>query len=175
MTIGATVSLVVAVAENGVIGHDNALPWHLPADLRHFRELTMGHPVLMGRRTHEAIGRPLPGRANFVLSRDPGYRAQGCRVVTSLQAALELVDLASELMVIGGGALYRQALPLASRIYLTRVHANPPGDAYFPDLNPTEWVVDREQHRPADERNEFAVTFSWLSRRDHQSSKLSQS
>lgn len=168
------VSLVVAVAENGVIGHDQALPWHLPADLKHFRALTMGHSLLMGRRTHEAIGRPLPGRVNLVLSRDPAYRAAGCRVVNSLEAALALVNPQSELMVIGGGALFRQVLPTAQRIYLTRVHARPPGDVFFPELDPAEWVAEREQYRPADERNVWPVTFVWLSRRDH-SSKLSQS
>jgi dihydrofolate reductase len=158
-------SLVVAVADNGVIGRDNALPWHLPADLRQFRRITMGHPLLMGRRTHEAIGRPLDGRHNIVLSRDPCFRAPGCTVVESLEAAMEAARPAAELMVIGGETLYRQTLPLAERIYLTEVHARPEGGARFPALDEAQWLTQEREERPADQHNPYACTFRRLQRR----------
>jgi len=135
------VSIIVAAAANNVIGRHGALPWHLPEDLRRFRALTMGKPLVMGRLTHEAIGRPLPGRRNIVISRQPGYRAEGCEVVASPAAALDAAAGADEIMVIGGGRVYRQLLPLTDRIYLTRVHARPEGDAFFPALNDAEWRI----------------------------------
>jgi dihydrofolate reductase len=158
-------SLVVAVAENGVIGRDNTLPWHLPADLRHFRRVTLGHSILMGRRTHEAIGRPLPHRRNIVLSRDPAYRAPGCEVVESLQTAIDRVGAEDELMVIGGAVLFWQTLPMAERIYLTRVRASPEGDVRFPPIDAMEWeTLDVVEH-PVDALNAFACSFVWLRRR----------
>jgi dihydrofolate reductase len=158
-------SLVVAVAENGVIGRDNTLPWLLPADLRHFRRVTLGHSILMGRRTHEAIGRPLPHRRNIVLSRDPAYRAPGCEVVESLQTAIDRVGAEDELMVIGGAVLFWQTLPMAERIYLTRVRAWPEGDVRFPPIDAMEWeTLDVVEH-PADALNAFACSFVWLRRR----------
>lgn len=136
------IAIIVAVADNGVIGVDGALPWHLPGDLRRFRERTLGHHVVMGRHTYVSIGRPLPGRHNVVLSRDPALRLPGCTVVGSLGAALEVARAGgdTEAFVIGGAALYREALPIADRIYLTRVHASPPGDTHFPALDPTQWI-----------------------------------
>jgi len=158
------VCLVVAVAENGVIGLDGRLPWHLPADLKHFRRVTMGHPILMGRKTHESIGRPLPGRDNLILSRDPAYRAEGCRVVSSMDMALRATASDSALMVVGGEALYRLALPLAQRIYLTRVHGVFQGTVRFPVLQESDWnEIRRENHR-ADERNPYDYSFIWLER-----------
>jgi len=158
------VSIVAALAETGVIGVGNRLPWHLPADLRHFRELTMGKPVLMGRRTHESIGRPLPGRLNLVLTRDASYDAPGCRVVGGFDEALAGCADAPEVMVIGGAAVYARALPHATRLYLTRVQQPFAGDVYFPAYAEEEWSVrDRDPH-PADSRNPWPYVFVTLER-----------
>ncbi len=141
------IALVVAVADNGVIGHRGGLPWHLPGDLRRFRERTMGHHVVMGRLTSASIGRPLPGRTNLVVSRDRSVVVPGCTVVHSFDEAVSLAAAAGEreLFVIGGSQLYREALPRADRIYWTEVHASPEGDVYFPPLDPAQWTeVARE-------------------------------
>ena len=160
------VTLVVAVADNGVIGAQGGMPWHLPADLRHFKQVTMGKPILMGRRTWDSIGRPLPGRRNLVLTRDPGWQSEGAERVGSLDQALALAeaDAAEELMVIGGAEVYRLAMARAQRIYLTRIHAAPAGDTRFPALDPDTWqeVACREQ--PADDRNAHDLTFLVLER-----------
>jgi len=146
----AVVCIVAALASNGVIGRGNELPWHLPADLRHFRELTLGKPVVMGRRTFASIGRALPGRTNIVISRDPGFGAEGVRVASSLADALAQAgaladrDGAGEVMVIGGAEIYAAALPRAERLYLTRVHAAIEGDVFFP---PVDWAAWRETSR----------------------------
>lgn len=158
-------SLIVAMARNRAIGRAGGLPWRLPADLRHFRRLTLGKPVIMGRRTHESIGRPLPDRHNVVVTRKPGYRAVGCTVVDSLAAALSAAGAAGEVMVIGGAALYQEAIPQATRIYLTEVQAEPAGDVFFPALPAGQWhEIQREDH-PADAANEFAYSFVVLERR----------
>jgi dihydrofolate reductase len=143
--------LVAAVAENGVIGRDGSLPWWLPGDLKHFRKVTIGKPVLMGRRTFTSIGRPLPGRSNVVLSGDPGFRADGVLTAQSLDAAMALAEDeakrlgAGEIAVIGGRTLYAATLPLARRIYLTEVHAKPDGNVHFPPFDKSEWrEVSRE-------------------------------
>ncbi len=148
------VSVIVAAAENGVIGRGNALPWHLPEDLRYFRRVTMGKPLVMGRRTFESIGRPLPGRTNIVISRNPRFRAEGTRVVASLDDALQLArdialaDGVDELLVIGGAEIYAQAIPRADRLYLTLVHAAVEGDALLPPIDWREWrETGRERHR----------------------------
>lgn len=146
----APLTLIAALARNGVIGRDNQLPWHLPADLRFFKQTTMGKPLLMGRRTWEAIGRPLPGRRMIVLSRDPGCYAPGCVVAHSLEEALAIAGAVPEIMVIGGAMLYRQTLPLAGRLYLTRVDVDAPGDAWFPDWNERDWRLIWEETHPAD-------------------------
>ncbi len=141
------ISLVAAMARNRVIGREGRLPWNLPADLKNFRRLTLGRPVLMGRRTFESLGRPLPGRDNLVLSRDPGFQSAGVRVVRSLEEALELAQGSEELMVIGGANLYAQALERARRLYLTLIHEDFPGDALFPGLDPAAWKpVGHERH-----------------------------
>ncbi|MGH8495044.1 MAG: dihydrofolate reductase [Gammaproteobacteria bacterium] len=151
-------SIVVAMDENGLIGADNGLPWHLPADLKHFKALTMGHPILMGRRTHESIGRPLPGRQNLVLTRRAGYRADGCTVVNSLKQAYETAH-GQELMVIGGAKVYEAVLPAARRIYLTRVHHRFEGDTFFPQTDWEAWrEIDREPHA-ADGKNAWPYSF----------------
>jgi len=137
------ISLIVAMARNRVIGRDGALPWHLPEDLRHFRELTMGKPIVMGRLTHESIGRPLPGRDNIVVSRNREWSVPGCEVVGSLDAALERAALLAgadgEVMIIGGARIYAAALPRAERIYLTRVEDDIDGDTRFPELDTGVW------------------------------------
>ena len=149
----ARLAMIVAAAENDVIGRDNALPWRLPDDLRYFRRVTMGKPVIMGRRTFESIGRPLPGRCNIVVTGNPAFTAEGVRVVHGLDEALALgeavaaIDGAEELMLIGGAQLYALGLPRVQRIYLTRVHAAFAGDAWLP---PVDWTafheVAREDH-----------------------------
>ncbi len=157
-------SLIVAMAANHVIGHDNRLPWHLPADLKHFRATTLGKPVLMGRRTWESIGRPLPGRTNIVITRNADYAAAGCVVVHSLDEALSAAGDAGEVMVIGGAELYRQALPQADTIYLTLVHGGFEGQTRFPDWQPDDWrEIERIDHEP-DDKNPHAYSFITLER-----------
>jgi dihydrofolate reductase len=157
-------SLIVAAAENGVIGRGNQLPWHLPADLAHFKRTTLGHPVIMGRRTWESIGKPLPGRRNVVVSRTPGFAAPGCEVARDLASAYELVGDQAEAFVIGGTQLYEAALPGADRVYLTRVLANVDGDARFPGLRPDAWRETLLGEQAPDERNAYAMRFYLLER-----------
>jgi dihydrofolate reductase len=161
----AAVELVVAVAENDVIGRANQLPWHLSADLRRFKSLTLGKPVLMGRRTYESIGKALPGRTNLVLTRSSGFRALDCTVVGSLQQARGSVGAGAALMVIGGADVYRQTLPFAARIHLTLVHTLVPhGDTFFADWRGAEWRECFRERHAADDRNEFDYTFVTLDR-----------
>jgi dihydrofolate reductase len=161
------VSLIVAMAQNGVIGRANALPWErLPEDLKRFRAFTLGKPVLMGRKTFESIGRPLPGRANLVLTRDRAWSAPGVVVVHSVEEALVQAAESHELVVIGGAEIYRLVLPFARRIYLTHVHADVPGDTFFPDFDPTQWDDVECRMHPADEEHAYPVTFVTLERRN---------
>jgi dihydrofolate reductase len=161
------ISIVVAMDTNGVIGRDNGLPWHLPADLQHFKQTTMGKPILMGRKTYESIGRPLPGRTNIVITRDTGYRAEGCVVVNSIDAALDVAGEQDELMVIGGADFYRQVMPLTDTVYLTRIHETFSGDTCFPELNAADWQeVERSDH-VADDRNPHDYSFIRLDRIRH--------
>jgi dihydrofolate reductase len=154
---------VVAASDNDVIGRGNALPWHLPADLAHFKRLTLGKPILMGRLTFEAIGRPLPGRRNLVLSRS-GFAAPGVETVPSVAAACALVANEPELVIIGGAQLYAQALPQLHTIHLTRVHCVLDGDAHLPQLPVSEWREISREERAADERNAHAMSFITLER-----------
>jgi dihydrofolate reductase len=160
-----SISLIVARAQNGVIGRDNALPWRLPSDLRRFKTLTMGKPMLMGRRTFESIGRALPGRVSLVLTRDPTWRAPGAVAVHSLDEALAQAGSAPELVVIGGAELFKLVLPLAERIYLTDVHAAIPGDTHFPELAPAEWRELEHSAHAADADHAHAMSFRTLERR----------
>ena len=156
--------LVAALAENDIIGADRSLPWHLPADLAHFRRLTLDKTILMGRRTWESLPGLLPRRRHLVMTRDPAFRAPGAALVASLAEALATADGEAELMVVGGAALYALTLPLAECFHLTRVHAEVAGDTRFPPWDPAEWrEVGRGQH-PADARNAFAMTFIELHR-----------
>jgi dihydrofolate reductase len=153
------ITLIVAVADSGVIGRDNTLPWHLPEDLKRFKRLTMGKPILMGRKTFESIGKPLPGRQNIVVTRDTNYRREGVTVVHDAEAALRAAGPVPEIMVIGGAELFAALLPRAGRIHLTRVHGNIPGDVMWPALDEREWsVVERESHS-ADDRHTWPMTF----------------
>ena len=139
--------LIAALAANGVIGKDNALPWRLPADLKRFKALTMGHAIVMGRKTYESIGRPLPGRRNLVITRNRAYSAPGCDVVHALDAALAACDGATGIFIIGGAELYRESLPGAYSLELTEIHAEFEGDAFFPEFNRGEWrETAREIH-----------------------------
>ena len=138
------ISLIAAMAENRTIGRNNAMPWHIPADLKRFRELTLGHPVIMGRKTFESMGAPLPGRDNIIVTRQPDFHAEGCTVAHDLASALALASEADEVFICGGGEIYRQALPFADRIYLTIIHRDYAGDRLFPDI-PDDFVeVERQ-------------------------------
>jgi dihydrofolate reductase len=157
------ISLVVAMSENRVIGADHHMPWHLPADLRHFKQITMGKPIIMGRKTHESIGRALPGRKNIVLSSDRNYVAPGCTVVHSLDGALRAAN-ADECMVIGGSTLYRVFLPQAKRIYLTLIHQTFAGDTFFPELQNQEWLEIERKDIDHDLDSRLSYSFIVLER-----------
>lgn len=145
------INIVVAVADNGAIGAGGDLPWHLPADLKRFKATTMGSPIIMGRKTFESIGKALPGRQNIVISGNPNFAAVGVQVVNGLDQAILLARGSSErIMIIGGATIYRLALPLSDRIYMTRIHTSPEGDTFFPDLDAGEWDVGAEQNFDAE-------------------------
>lgn len=156
--------LVVAVAENGVIGRDNALPWRLKSDMRHFRRVTMGKPVVMGRKTYRSIGKPLPGRTTIVLSRDPDFAAERVAVAASLGAALDVARAdalrrgADAIAVIGGADVFAQTMPFADRIILTRVRAHPPGDVVFPAISPEHWRETQQTTHDRGPEDEFAFS-----------------
>lgn len=144
---GRRLSIIAAVARNGVIGIENRLPWRLPEDLRHFKQLTLGHHLIMGRKTYESIGRPLPGRMTIILTRDPGYRVEDCLTAGSIEDALKLCGDDPEIFVVGGSDLYAQTLTLVDRLYLTEIDADFTGDAFFPAFDRSMWwVVSREPH-----------------------------
>jgi dihydrofolate reductase len=159
------ISLIVAAATNNVIGRDGGLPWHLSEDLKRFKRLTTGKPVIMGRLTHEAIGKPLPGRRNIVISSRNDLDIEGCEVVATPEAALALTAGAEEVVVIGGGRVYEQMFPLADRIYLTRVNAAPDGDTFFPEINIEEWQVIEQENRAANESMKYSFSFITLDRK----------
>jgi dihydrofolate reductase len=160
------ISVIVAMDRNGLIGHEGGLPWHLPSDLRRFRQLTIGKPVIMGRTTHEHIGKPLPGRENIVLSRTSGSYIAGCTVARSLDEAIRAVGEAEEVFVIGGATVYREVLPAAGRIYLTLVDGVFAGTTYFPTemVHPGEWVVTRRELCDPDAKNPYRHLFLVLDR-----------
>ncbi len=157
-------SIIVAVADNGVIGSGNQLPWRLPDDLKRFKALSLGKPIVMGRKTFDSIGRALPGRLNIVISRQPGLRIPDCRVVTSIEEALAAAEPAPEVVIVGGADIYRQILPRVDTIHLTRVHADVAGDVVFPELQPGQWREVAKEYHAADERHAHAFTFSTLER-----------
>lgn len=158
------VSIIAAMAHQRVIGLHNRLPWRLPADLSHFRRTTLGHAVIMGRKNYESIGKPLHQRLNIVLSSDPGYRAPGCRVVSSLAEALDAAGDDPEIFIIGGALVYAQALPLAARMYLTLIDGEFAGDTWFPEYDEREWCeIVRTEHAP-DADNPYRLSFLTLQR-----------
>lgn len=156
--------LVAALGRNRVIGHQGKMPWHLPADLAHFRRVTLGHPVLMGRKTFAAIGRALPGRTNIVVSRNAPELPEGVILAHTLAEALETAG-DGPVMVIGGGEIYRQLLPRATRMELTWVDAEPVGDAVFPEWNDREWRLESMEVRQPDEKNEYRLVFCSMKRK----------
>ncbi|WP_138379410.1 type 3 dihydrofolate reductase [Luteithermobacter gelatinilyticus] len=164
------VSLIVAMARNRVIGKDNAMPWHIPSDLKYFKEQTLGKPVIMGRKTFQSIGGPLPGRPNIVITRNTAFAPEGVIVAHDLDMALEVAtNLAEakgidEVMVIGGAEIYELTLPLADRLYLTRVEAEPEGDAYFPEIDPREWIERSRKECKAGEKDSCDYSFIVLDR-----------
>lgn len=147
--------MIAALAENHVIGLDNKMPWHLPADLKHFKAMTLGKPIIMGRKTWDSLGRPLPGRLNLVVSRQPDLQLEGAKTFSSLDDALQRAEAwareqgADEIMLIGGAQLYTQALDRAQRLYLTRIEASPEGDAFFPQFEENQWQRIENQAHPA--------------------------
>ena len=159
-------SMIVAHADNRVIGKDNDMPWHLPADLAYFKKTTLGKPVIMGRKTYESIGRPLPGRQNIVISRNADYQAAGVDIVASVDEALALAKGVEEIMVIGGGAIYEHCLPAADRLYITHIDANVDGDTQFPAYDTeNDWQKVSAEFRPADEKNAYDLDFCVYNRR----------
>jgi dihydrofolate reductase len=160
-----TRSFVVAVARNGIIGHTNGLPWRLPADLAFFKRLTTGHPIIMGRKTYESIGKPLPGRLNIVVTRSPGFVAPGCTVVGTLEAAYRAAGEAPEVFIIGGAQIYEAAFPSADRIYLTEVESDIEGDTYFPRFDRREWDETVLERHGVDPRHAHSMRIVRLDRK----------
>jgi dihydrofolate reductase len=152
-------SLIVAMDENRLIGSDNQLPWHLPADLAFFKRTTMGKPILMGRKTYQSIGRPLPGRRNVVITRDPDFKADGCDIAHSIDAALAICCDDDEVMLIGGASLYEQILVRADSLYITHIQHSFKGDAWFPELDTSRWKVAEKQDFAADVNNSYPFSF----------------
>lgn len=159
-------SLVVAVSRNGVIGRDNQLPWRLPADLAFFKRVTMGHPIIMGRKTHESIGKPLPGRLNIVVTGQRDYDAPGCTVAHSLDDALSAAGAAEEVSIIGGSSIFQAALPRADTIYLTEVDADVEGDVFFPAFDRSLWSEAEIERHAADERHAYPFRILRLERKN---------
>jgi dihydrofolate reductase len=155
-----TLSIIAAVSDNNVIGRGNRIPWRQSTDLKRLKSLTMGHHMLMGRKTFESLERPLPGRTIVVISRDPNFRADGVLTAHSLERAIDLARLDNEPFIAGGSQIFEQALHRADRMYLTRVHTEVEGDAFFPDFDDvTEWILIDSEHCEADEKNEFPYSF----------------
>lgn len=159
------IAMIWAMSENRVIGRNNNLPWHLPNDLKYFKRLTSGKPVIMGRKTYESIGRPLPNRANIILTRDTAFQAEGTRVVHTLEEAIELAEAeclisgAEEVIIMGGAEIYRQAMPLADRLYVTLVHAQIDGDAFFPEIDLSAYQEVAREDFSADGPNPYDYSF----------------
>jgi dihydrofolate reductase len=153
------ISLIVAMGLNRVIGRNNQLVWHLPADLRHFKKTTIGKPVIMGRKTYESVGKSLPGRTTVVVTRRADFVAPGCLVARSLEQALEAASSEPEILIAGGGDIYRQAIPLCDRMYITIIEQEFEGDTFFPEFDPHEWIIEDERRHDPDERNKYPMIF----------------
>lgn len=165
-SLAGRVAILVAYDRNRAIGHQNRLPWHLPADLKRFKALTMGHPIVMGRKTYESIGRPLPGRTNVVVTRELGYLAEGSIVVDSLERALNVARDDNEIFIIGGAQIFVQMLPFSDRLYATEIHAAFEADTYFPAFESDAWVETSREHHPADTANPHPFDFVIYDRRE---------
>jgi dihydrofolate reductase len=159
-----TISLICATSQNGVIGLNNQLPWRLPADLAHFKKVTMGHHILMGRKTYESIGRPLPGRTNVVITRQKDFQAEGCLMAHSVEQAMALCHKDDEVFVIGGAEIYQQTLPVADKIYLTIIHQDFEGETFLFDLDPSVWQETSREDFEMDEKNQYPYSFLILER-----------
>lgn len=153
------ISLIAAMDSNRLIGSHNALPWHLPADLAFFKRTTMGKPILMGRKTYESIGNPLPGRHNIVMTGNPDFTATGCDIVGSIDTALSLCDDSDEIMLIGGASLYQQAIKRATRMYITFIHHCFEGDTWFPEFDSDDWIEQNREDFDPDHSNPYAYSF----------------
>ncbi len=162
------ISLIAAISQNGVIGDHGKIPWHLPADFRHFKEITMGHPVIMGRKTYESIGKPLPGRTNIIVTRQKEYAAPECKVVRTLEEALDTARAsdAEEAVVIGGAEINNMAMPYAHKLYLTKVEGDFEGDAFFPEVDSFEWKEVSKEKGITDEKNKYPHTFYVFGRKN---------
>ena len=158
-------SIIVAISANNAIGKDNQLLWHLPADLKHFKEITSGHTIIMGRKTYESIGKPLPNRRNIVITRQEDLTIAGVEIVHSLADAVTLCEKDLELFIIGGAEIYQHALPETNRIYLTTVHKDYDADVFFPQLTVNDWTTVNQEYHETDEKNSVAYTFSTLERK----------
>ncbi len=159
------ISLIVAMASNRAIGLNNQIPWHLSADLKKFKKITMGAPILMGRKTYESIGRPLPGRSNIIISRNPEYRQAGCLVFNDIEQALESCRDRAEVFVIGGSDFYRSMLAVADTLYLTQIHREFPGDTFFPELDASQWIEVEREDIQDDPDVAFSYSFLKLEKR----------
>lgn len=159
------ISIIVAISENNAIGKNNQLLWHLPADLKHFKEITSGNTIIMGRKTYDSIGRPLPNRRNIVITRQADLKLDGIETVNSLQEAVSLCATEKEVFIIGGAEIYKNSLALTNKIYLTTVHQTYEADAFFPELKVDDWITTHQEYRLADEKNNVAYTFSTLERK----------
>ncbi len=157
-------TLCVAMDENGLIGNNNSLPWYLPADLKHFRTITMGKPIIMGRKTHESIGHPLKGRLNVIISNNPDLIIDNCQIFNNLDKILNFSDKYNEAIVIGGMAIYTMLLPYVQRMYITRIHAKFTGDTYFPEYIAEQWQEIYRQNYLPDEKNHYSYSFTTLER-----------
>ena len=157
--MATSLSIICGMDENRLIGDNNTLPWHMPADFAFFKKTTMGKPVLMGRKTYESIGKPLPGRRNIIISRDPTFTAEGCDVTDSIQAAVDLVKDQPEAMLLGGASLYQQTLEWAETLYITEIHHQFKGDAWFPPINLEIWKETSREEHAADEKNKYSYAF----------------
>lgn len=157
-------SIIVAMDRNRVIGKDDTLPWHISADLKNFKKITMGKPIVMGRKTHESIGRPLPGRENIIITRDKTYQAEGCTVLHSIDEIFEHCKDVEEVMITGGSEIYKHTLDQATRLYLTEVHTEVEGDTFFPEFDRKQWNEVSREEFDSDEKNEFDYSFLILER-----------
>ena len=159
------ISIIAAMGKNKVIGKNNSLPWKLPADMKHFKELTAGKPIIMGRKTFESLGKPLPKRTNIIITRDQNYKAEGCIVVHSIEEALKAAEKHEEVMIIGGSQIYKEFLPRANKMYLTLIDVDFEGDAYFPEYKIEEWEETAYEQHERGKDNQHNYTFMTLERK----------